>query len=127
MVSPELCATELQWGHGDGAVEETIHLPDWTQLSQTLQWGHGDGAVEEKLMLERAAGDGEASMGPRRWSRGRVPGNAAALSALGIGLQWGHGDGAVEESLAVVLRRSPVPASMGPRRWSRGREDTVRR
>ena len=35
----------LQWGHGDGAVEERA-LPVSRDTS-TLQWGHGDGAVEE--------------------------------------------------------------------------------
>jgi len=44
----EACAlnSQLQWGHGDEAVEElaggaVIFSP------ATLQWGHGDEAVEE--------------------------------------------------------------------------------
>src|SRR5271166_2060753 len=37
----------LQWGHGDGAVEEK-NCKDLTLKLQKLQWGHGDGAVEER-------------------------------------------------------------------------------
>ncbi len=62
----------LQWGHGDGAVEESrvvLHaLP-----SKRLQWGHGDGAVEEQTWEEATDWNGS--------------------------LQWGHGDGAVEECI----------------------------
>ncbi len=109
----------LQWGHGDGAVEETGGLlslrpklkrfngatamepwksPDLQPLAITiewLQWGHGDGAVEESGSLERKLAATRASMGPRRWSRGRV--------------------------LAKCVVRVEPRASMGPRRWSRGR------
>jgi len=64
-----------------------------------LQWGHGDGAVEEEVESLRPATAKIASMGPRRWSRGRE-----ARS----GKTW-HVDS----------------ASMGPRRWSRGREPEI--
>ena len=38
---------QLQWGHGDGAVEEAP--PAGLSVPETaLQWGHGDGAVEER-------------------------------------------------------------------------------
>ena len=134
-----------------------------------LQWGHGDGAVEEDPLSRSVSRAGSASMGPRRWSRGRDDGRTirgfadrasmgprrwsrgrvhATFSAIchSDQLQWGHGDGAVEEQPAMRhdtsrtggfngatamepwkrrdrLRRGPQPrvASMGPRRWSRGR------
>jgi len=87
----------LQWGHGDGAVEEmSVGLPD-SNKTYSLQWGHGDGAVEE----------GEPRLPPDRksWT-----------------LQWGHGDGAVEERSVPGCRLPWFQASMGPRRWSRGRD-----
>jgi|SRR5208337_2912231 len=138
----------LQWGHGDGAVEE--YDPQMNRrLMLRLQWGHGDGAVEElcgaranrdrgdcfngATAMEpwkraghaaRGAAPGLASMGPRRWSRGRGRGRpghgpnqsrfngATAMEpwksavviphrARWFGLQWGHGDGAVEEGDVV--------------------------
>ncbi len=39
-------ASTLQWGHGDGAVEEAMYGED-RHTRELLQWGHGDGAVEE--------------------------------------------------------------------------------
>jgi len=36
-----------------------------------LQWGHGDGAVEERKWSKKKSARAIASMGPRRWSRGR--------------------------------------------------------
>src|SRR5208337_1809591 len=64
-------ASQLQWGHGDGAVEEP-HARGHNSASRTqLQWGHGDGAVEEALAALRREHMVHASMGPRRWSRGR--------------------------------------------------------
>src|SRR5271157_2449864 len=85
----------LQWGHGDGAVEE-VDIDDIARQRRPLQWGHGDGAVEEDRQRRLGDGDDDASMGPRRWSRGRVP------------------------YLRRRFHQDPV-ASMGPRRWSRGR------
>jgi len=61
----------LQWGHGDGAVEESPILSKQATMPIRLQWGHGDGAVEEVEQMKRALSVSEASMGPRRWSRGR--------------------------------------------------------
>ena len=37
---------ELQWGHGDEAVEEQTTFPAAFE-NVRLQWGHGDEAVEE--------------------------------------------------------------------------------
>src|SRR5271157_1840085 len=90
-------SVELQWGHGDEAVEEACDpsrsgrpgycfngataMKPWKSastffelsLSDWLQWGHGDEAVEEDTptLLRRRADDR---------------------------LQWGHGDEAVEEA-----------------------------
>ena len=38
----------LQWGHGDGAVEEIRLAAKIGPARDWLQWGHGDGAVEEQ-------------------------------------------------------------------------------
>ncbi len=115
----------LQWGHGDGAVEEFVGLNPSAPISG-LQWGHGDGAVEELTC----------------WH--------ANWRSIWV-LQWGHGDGAVEEQgddrwltprvtsfngatamepwkrdqLVGVHRRISL-ASMGPRRWSRGRAGAMK-
>ncbi len=62
----------LQWGHGDGAVEEVDDLV-FTTADAWLQWGHGDGAVEERRPVTATTSSSTASMGPRRWSRGRGP------------------------------------------------------
>ena len=43
---------ELQWGHGDEAVEEVAHQTG-TARGAELQWGHGDEAVEEVDDAER--------------------------------------------------------------------------
>ncbi len=42
---------KLQWGHGDGAVEEADPDEATAWVSSLLQWGHGDGAVEELRLL----------------------------------------------------------------------------
>ena len=84
----------LQWGHGDGAVEEVVFVPSVIVFA-VLQWGHGDGAVEEVVEVELAGCDEIASMGPRRWSRGRD--GQRRKGHEDVELQWGHGDGAVEE------------------------------
>ncbi len=56
---------ELQWGHGDEAVEEFAPpTDDWDRAE--LQWGHGDEAVEEPETQIPNPGVARASMGPRR-------------------------------------------------------------
>ena len=90
-------AASLQWGHDAGVVED--HVGHGAKaLAYKLQWGHDAGVVED------AAEDGEsgespsaASMGPRRWGRGRL-GRGGTVSGA-------------------------MTASMGPRRWGRGRRD----
>ena len=139
----------LQWGHGDGAVEETTVVPSVVSLIE-LQWGHGDGAVEEFTQLSRRSAiptsfngatamepwksslpcamtqaELAASMGPRRWSRGRGGTVCGGVLNL-VSLQWGHGDGAVEEAKMSIRGTRPASASMGPRRWSRGRAPSTR-
>jgi len=56
---------ELQWGHGDEAVEET-DTPTSRPLWESLQWGHGDEAVEESESQSALDAINPASMGPRR-------------------------------------------------------------
>ena len=80
----------LQWGHGDEAVEEPIHgsgsvvncpsfngataMKPWKSLVGfegvhrivRLQWGHGDEAVEELESPWQPLAAVTASMGPRR-------------------------------------------------------------
>ncbi len=90
-------------------------------MTGKLQGGHRDGAVEEDGRSQKLLKVTPASMGPRRWSRGREY-LSAILRPILDQLQWGHGDGAVEE---FGRRRGALRvdhASMGPRRWSRGRD-----
>ncbi len=85
----------------------------------SLQWGHGDGAVEELSSGSLAFCPSKASMGPRRWSRGRADRTRKhitdALASMGP-RRWSRGRGRVR--LRIVIEAA---ASMGPRRWSRGR------
>ena len=86
-----------------------------------LQWGQGDGALEEALSLHAVGRRvGQASMGPRQWSLGR----AGPLSESDVEPPGFNGAKAMEpwkrarsewQSLQARL------ASMGPRRWSLGR------
>ena len=46
-------AKKLQWGHGEGAVEEARACA-LTEHGQRLQWGHGEGAVEERAQRATA-------------------------------------------------------------------------
>jgi len=80
---------QLQWGHGDEAVEEPRGSAPTTTSIQ-LQWGHGDEAVEEAA-------------------------SATVPVAVAV-LQWGHGDEAVEEQESLDHYEHVVKASMGPRR-----------
>ena len=133
---------QLQWGHGDGAVEEhsrcatgakdrrfngATAMEPWKSYDlrgvrpagRLLQWGHGDGAVEEARLWYSSWRDGcfngATAMEPwkRAWYWSQRP--------RAVSLQWGHGDGAVEELDLAFRCSSRIEASMGPRRWSRGR------
>jgi len=93
---------QLQWGHGDGAVEECTTVKSWfCQLTASMgprRWSRGRG--RRRPATARLL---SASMGPRRWSRGR--GLLRRLDSRPTNwLQWGHGDGAVEESLVAMVR-----------------------
>ena len=111
-------SARLQWGHDDGVVEgefqkrhpgATLGFNGATTMESwkggflllacpkqvVLQWGHDDGVVERILSTACSVQPINASMGPRRWSRGKVF----------IGIHCARG----------------LWASMGPRRWSRGR------
>src|SRR5208337_574197 len=124
---------------------KSAELASRGRWKRALQWGHGDGAVEESLLLVMRITQRTASMGPRRWCRGRewthllcpvasnrfngatamVPWKRTDLDFLIPAadlLQWGHGDGAVEEVEGVIPTLPIVSASMGPRRWCRGRD-----
>jgi len=141
----------------------------WEGGGISLQWGHGNGAVEEEVIAAGFSFSRFASMGPRQWSRGRVRRDEAPCrrpwrfngatamepwksevndngDIVVSKLQWGHGNGAVEEKALPgtdldrrsrfngatamepwkSLELTPFPkklsdASMGPRQWSRGR------
>ena len=161
----------LQWGHDDGVVEEVedaaesrrervrcfngaTTMESWKRRSAvrapdetaSLQWGHDDGVVEEACAsVHHVLHDWRASMGPRRWSRGRVA-NARSGAAM---LQCFNGATTMESwksRLDAAQHSRPyssfngattmeswksregsdrldgtASASMGPRRWSRGR------
>ena len=108
-----------------------------------LQWGHGVSAVERSPGAARSVRAAPASMGPRRFSRGKREGHVwwTSMTALQWGhgvsavercarskadamvrlLQWGHGVSAVESQPPHRLRQGARSASMGPRRFSRGK------
>ncbi len=96
---------KLQWGHGDGAVEE-FRKQGLGRKKAKLQWGHGDGAVEESSVSW-----GSTPGGWLQWGHGDGAVEEADWNAIGrwyAKLQWGHGDGAVEEAGAyfALSRRS---------------------
>ena len=85
-----------------------------------LQWGHDDGVVEWENRCSRDSSkikDLQASMGPRRWSRGMGKRRFAAPPIWTASMgprRWCRGRGPVRR------RPSRFFASMGPRRWCRG-------
>ena len=119
-------------------------LPYWS-----LQWGHGDEAVEENVESVGCGDQCDASMGPRRRSRGRATprergwettGSFNGATAMkpwkspasrrsvprGTGLQWGHGDEAVEEPdrrrhVAAKKARFNGATAMKPWKTRKGR------
>ena len=64
-------------------------------MATKLQWGHDAGVVEDSERT-RHGRCRRASMGPRRWGRGR-PGARRAEGRGGV-LQWGHDAGVVEDT-----------------------------
>ena len=89
--------------------------------SKLLQWGHDNGVVEDKMPTSSHDVESIASMGPRRWSRGRRD-NAdgelhdRAIASMGP-RRWSRG----RQPNGAAVRTAPAIASMGPRQWSRGR------
>ena len=86
---------QLQWGHGDEAVEEASRFHSGGDALR-LQWGHGDEAVEECRRPERSKRrvrrfNGATAMKPWKRTTARYPNGSNGE------LQWGHGDEAVEE------------------------------
>jgi len=69
----------LQWGHADGGVEGVAGDVEVTRLGM-LQWGHADGGVEGEIILSGLNSVVDASMGPRRWWRGRLPAQTGCRS-----------------------------------------------
>src|SRR5271157_3376131 len=89
-----------------------------------LQWGHGDGAVEEFAGSNGQCVCLSASMGPRRWSRGRVTELQSLDDRKPASMgprRWSRGRGFHGRG-----DRPGVHASMGPRRWSRGRDAIIK-
>jgi len=104
-----------------------------------LQWGHGDEAVEEPCGTRRqefpeSRFNGATAMKP--WKRRGFPilkssgtgfngatamkpwksRSHAAIRPKNKALQWGHGDEVVEERAASIPPPAEANASMGPRR-----------
>src|SRR5208337_2841793 len=80
-----------QWSRGRGRTSSRIR-----RMRESLQWGHGNGAVEEgsvPVCSRRGLRAGVLSR-PLLGGRGK---RAGVLAARGRLLQWGHGNGAVEE------------------------------
>ena len=93
------------------------HHDDDRQIQ--LQWGHGDEAVEEpaesvtNLTAGRTGFNGATAKRP--WKNRRADAWSLRVEDQ---LQWGHGDEAVERFADSEHRVPPElqPASMGPRR-----------
>ena len=160
------CA-RLQWGRDDGVAEDAPCVPRPGSEDRELQWGRDDGVAEDTwrpapvcsqmLGFNGAATmgsrktpthgatpvtPGDASMGPRRWGRGRRRSltaprvspsgfNGAAtmgsrktmaaslrMSAADRVLQWGRDDGVAEDA-------GIEPSVAGARELQWGRDDGV--
>ncbi len=133
----------LQWGRDDGVAEDAGVRRHPMDRRWSLQWGRDDGVAEDPDRLpsgratirfngaatmgsrktdhsrSRDAADARASMGPRRWGRGRRSG--PAMTGDRRQLQWGRDDGVAEDPCEYCDVRPSSSASMGPRRWGRGR------
>ena len=94
---------KLQFGHGVGAVENVYFVLVMRPKRTPLQFGHGVGAVENDLFGVASAAEREASIRPRRWSRGEH-GTALQYFRGSSLLQFGHGVGAVENGCEDGLR-----------------------
>ena len=90
----------LQWGRDDGVAEDGGRGSG--DADRALQWGRDDGVAEDDGRAGSPWRDACASMGPRRWGRGR-----RCVPAASDGVR--------------------SAASMGPRRWGRGRRRRMAR
>jgi len=86
--------SSLQFGHDVGVVE-TCFPRGYYCISRRLQFGHDVGVVETYGLCNCSRHDHDASIRPRRWSRGDAVRSLSKVLRIGI-------------------------ASIRPRRWSRG-------
>ncbi len=123
----------LQWGRDDGVAEDASwREPSWSahrrfngaatmgsrktpsaldasrRPADALQWGRDDGVAEDAYRDPRRWLAVAASMGPRRWGRGRRRVVRIARDPPAR-LQWGRDDGVAEDDAS----RSPHAASAG--------------
>src|SRR5208337_550344 len=102
----------LQWGHGNGAVEEIVSLPF---ASSVLDCFNGATAMEpwkRRMGLGCTVGqnrcfNGATAMEPWKSKLHR------SLAKSTIRLQWGHGNGAVEELRSAVIAKSVLGSFNG--------------
>ena len=116
--------SELQWGHDEGVVEgaqrwrgDRHDLHGFNGATTKVSWK----ARSRRLRCDTGV---HASMGPRRWCRGRRWRMPSSIERPSRWLQWGHDEGVVEGGvIRVEIDGRWRRASMGPRRWCRGRRD----
>ena len=105
-------AAELQWGHGAGAVEDRQAIAGAAVTARRFNGATALGPWKTRSRRSRRAiRVMQASMGPRRWGRGRRP-RPSGTRTEARGLQWGHGAGAVEDV------RAPRSGSRHARRFN---------
>ena len=68
-------ASGLQWGRDDGVAEDGTGTTPREAHHIRLQWGRDDGVAEDDPLAARPVPLDVASMGPRRWGRGRRAGS----------------------------------------------------
>ena len=103
-------------------IDDRAASPRWR-----LQWGHDDGVVEDGLEPAAPMDAADvASMGPRRWSRGRAHGTESIhgvpmyIASMGP-RRWSRG----RVECSDMTPSNSTAASMGPRQWSRGRASAI--
>ena len=119
---PAHAATALQWGRDDGVAEKAAQR-EAGQPAPTLQlqWGRDDGVAEKCLQSRSTAcATSQASMGPRRWCRGKEWLRSKADTAI-LRLQWGRDDGVAEKA------RLGGPGEIRSARLQWGRDEVSRK
>ena len=115
----------LQWGHDDGVVEDDAAAQARRPRSSGF---NGATTMESWKTLKAGPNDllptTEASMGPRRRSRGRR--GEDELVQQRMTLQWGHDDGVVENWRAEIADRgrSSFNGATTKESWKTGSADT---